>query len=143
MQKIFVSTFFYVFYAKLHDGTQKSYWKPNTSVLLSASWILQIFIHFGAFLLLCGLFSIIFQKNVMGSEVCLERCDSYGDFGFKKRKKNIFILREFCKRTHCPPIVTLALLLFVTTTNIFLESLISYVINLTLLLCLFFYWHKP
>ena len=31
----------------------------------------------------------------------------------RKEEKNIFILREFCKRTHCPPIVTLALLLFV------------------------------
>ena len=29
------------------------------------------------------------------------------------KKSNIFILREFCKRTHCPLIVTLALLLFV------------------------------
>ena len=28
------------------------------------------------------------------------------------KKSNIFILREFCKRTYCPPIVTLALLLF-------------------------------
>ena len=29
-----------------------------------------------------------------------------------KKKSNIFILREFCKITHFPPIVTLALLLF-------------------------------
>ena len=60
----------------------------------------------------------LFKKKFIGSEVCLERCDSYGDFGFKKRKKNIFILREFCKRTHCPPIVTLALLLFLETMAI-------------------------
>ena len=69
------------------------------------------FSHFGDFLLLCDLVSIIFTKIFMGSEVCLERCDSYGNFGFKKKSNN-FILREFCKRTHCPPIVTLALLLF-------------------------------
>ena len=30
----------------------------------------------------------------------------------KKKTSNIFILREFCKITHCLPIVTLALLLF-------------------------------
>ena len=30
-----------------------------------------------------------------------------------KKKSNIFILREICKRTHCPSIVTLALLLFI------------------------------
>ena len=31
-----------------------------------------------------------------------------------KKKSNIFILREFCKRTHCTSIGTLALLLFIT-----------------------------
>ena len=46
------------------------------------------------------------------SEVCLERCDSYGDFGYLTKKSNIFILREICKRTLCPSVVTLALLLF-------------------------------
>ena len=45
-----------------------------------------------------------------GSGVCLGRYDSYGNFGFKKL--HILILREFSKRTHCPPIVILALLLF-------------------------------
>ena len=40
--------------------TQKSYWKSNSSVLLSTSWILQIVINFLAFLLLCGLVSNIF-----------------------------------------------------------------------------------
>ena len=80
--KDFCLNFFYVFYAKLHDGTQKSYWKPNTSVLLSASWILQFLIHFGAFLLLCGLVSNIFTIFFRGSAVCLARCDSYEYFVF-------------------------------------------------------------
>ena len=49
----------------------------------------------------------------MVSEVCLERCDSYGNFGFKK-KSNDIILREFCEITHCPPSVTMALLLSIS-----------------------------
>ena len=43
--------FFYVFCARLHIGTQKSYWKSNSTVLLPTSWILQIlsiFWHFAA-----------------------------------------------------------------------------------------------
>jgi hypothetical protein len=52
----------------------------------------------------------------MGSEVYQERCDSYGNFGFKKKSNNL-ILREFCKRTHCPSIVTLVLLLFIYLPN--------------------------
>ena len=37
------------------------------------------------------------------------------------KQSNIFILKDFCKRTHCPPIVTLALLLFIPlhTTLVF------------------------
>ena len=31
-QNSFVPIFFYVFFSKLKDGTQKSYWKPNASV---------------------------------------------------------------------------------------------------------------
>ena len=46
------------------------------------------------------------------SEVCMERFDSYGDFGYLKKKSNISILREICKRTHCPSIVIVAFLLF-------------------------------
>ena len=115
-QNSFFSTFFNVFCAKVEDGTLESYWKPNTSVLSSTSWILLIFIHFGAFLLLCGLVSIYFTIFFMGSEVCLERCNFYGNLGLKKKSNN-FILREFCKRTHCPPIVTLALLLFLSKTQ--------------------------
>ena len=32
---------------------------------------------------------------------------------YLQKKSNIYILREICKRTHCPPIGTLALLLFI------------------------------
>ena len=69
-------------------------------------------IHFGAFLMLCCQVSKIFTIFFRGSEVCLERCESYGDLGYLK-KSNIFILREICKRTYCPPLVTPVLLLFV------------------------------
>ena len=55
----------------------------------------------------------IFTISFRGSEVCLERCDSYSNFGYLN-KSNIFILREISKRTHCPYIVTLALLLFLS-----------------------------
>ena len=55
-------------------------------------------------------FKKLFQTQ--GLEVRLVRCDSYGNFGYLK-KTNIFILREICKRTHCPHIRTLALLLFI------------------------------
>ena len=81
-QNRFVPIFFYVFCARLKDWTQISYWKPNTSVLLSTSWTLQFFSHYWAFLLLCGPVSNIFTMFFRGSEVCLERYDSYGDFGY-------------------------------------------------------------
>ena len=64
----------------------------------------------GAFLLLCGLVSIIFsifswvqkyvRKDVIHTIILA-----------LKNKSNIFILREYCKRTNCTFIVTLALLL--------------------------------
>ena len=111
--KSFFLNFVLCFCAKLKDRTlKKNYWKPKTSVLLSTSQSLQIRIHFGAFLQLCGLFYI--NKKKIGSEVCLERFHSYGDFG-SFFKSNIFILREFCKRILCLPIVKLALLLFLYT----------------------------
>ena len=81
--KHFFLNFFYVFWAKLKNRTLKSYWKPNTSVLLSTSYILQIIIHFGEFLLLWGLVSIILTIFFMG----VERCDSYGNFGYLKRNQ--------------------------------------------------------
>ena len=67
-QNSFSPTFLYVFCAKLKDTTLKSYWKPNTSVLCVHNEFLQIFTNFGAFLLLCGLVSITFTKNVIGSD---------------------------------------------------------------------------
>ena len=99
----------------LQDRTHKSYWKQNTSVLLFTSRILQIVIHFWAFLLFCGLVSNIFTFIFRDLEVCLERCDLYGDFGYLN-ESNIFIMRELCKITHCPFIGTLALLLLVASS---------------------------
>ena len=61
---------------------------------------------FGIFLLCC-IYSNIFTFFFRGSEVCLERGDSCGNFRYLKKKSNIFILREICKRTQCPPIGTL------------------------------------
>ena len=82
-KKFCIHIFFIVFCARLQNRTQKSYWKPNSSVLLSTSWILQLFIHFWAFLLLYTVFR--------DSEVCLVRCDSYGDFGYlTKDLKKLF-----------------------------------------------------
>ena len=89
-KRFFLNFFFNVFCANLKERTPKNYWKLNTSVLLSTSWILQFFVHFGAFFLLCSLVSIIFTIIVMGSEVCLERCDSYGNFGFLKIQTFLF-----------------------------------------------------
>ena len=108
--------------------TQKSYWKPNSSVILSTSWILQIFVHFWSFLLLCGLVSTIFTMFFRDSEVCLEIYDWYGDFGYLTKKINIFIWREICKRTHCPPIVTLALLLFLHGWTHMIPSNLYYIL---------------
>ena len=77
---------------------QKSYWKRNTSVLLSASLILPFFVNFWAILLRCGLGSSILSIFFRGVEVCLERCDSYGNFGLKK--SNIIIFRRIKKKEH-------------------------------------------
>ena len=77
--------------------------------------ILKKFINFWAFLLLCGLVSNIFTTCFKGSEVSLERCDSYGNFGYLEKKSNIFILGEFCELTQCPSIEIQALLFFVCT----------------------------
>ena len=70
----------------------------------------KIFVNFWAFLLLPSPISHIFtifsgvQKYVLKHVIQL--------FGLFK-KKHFFFLRDFYKRTNCPPIVTLALLLFV------------------------------
>ena len=44
----------------------------------------QICIHCWAYLLLCGLVTNISTMFFRDSEVCLERCDSYSNFGFKR-----------------------------------------------------------
>ena len=76
----------------------KNYWKPNSNVILSTSWILQIFVHFGPFLLLCGLVSNIFTMFFRDSEVCLERYDSYGDFGCLTKNQTFSFEEKFVKQ---------------------------------------------
>ena len=51
-------------------------WKVGTKLFYKK------FIHFWAFFLLCNLVSNNFTIFFRGSEVCLERRDSYGNFGF-------------------------------------------------------------
>ena len=70
-------------------------------------------INFWSFLLFCNTVPNIFTISFRGSEVCLERCDSQGNFDYLEKKQKKIILREFSKRTHCPAIGTLALLLFI------------------------------
>ena len=111
-----------MFWVRLPNGTQKSHWKLNSSVFLCTSWILKIVIHFWAFLLLCGLVSNMFTMFFRDSEVCLEGCNSYGDFGYLIKKSKNFILRKICKRTGCPSIVTLALLLFIVDMSVILPK---------------------
>ena len=73
-------------------------------------------VQFGTFWMLYSLVSYVFTILSKESAVRLERCYSYGDFGFFFFKNlNIFILREISKRRQCPRIDTLALLLFLYT----------------------------
>ena len=84
--------------------------------------------QFLGILLACDLLSYIFTF-FRGSEVYLERCDSYGNFGYLK-KSNIFILREILKRKHCPSIGTLALLLFLPCLVLYLGSYLSIFVDI-------------
>ena len=89
-QNSFFSQFFcYVFCAKLKDRTLKSYWKQNTSLLLFTSWILKKISNFGQFCCFAAYF-LLLKKKIIGSEVCLERCDSYSDFGLLKNQTFLF-----------------------------------------------------
>ena len=104
--KQFCPNIFYVFCARLQNGTQKTYWKPNSSVILSTSWILQIFVNFWAFLLLCGLVSNIFTMFFRDSEVCMEGYDSKGDFGYLTKNLKYYWKRNLLKNTlsfYCNP----------------------------------------
>ena len=84
-----------------------------------------IFINFWAFLVLCSLVSNSLTMFFRDSEVCLERCDSCGDFGYLT-KNQIFLFEEkFVKRTCCPSIVTLALLLFLCRPSLSINTLRS------------------
>ena len=64
--------------------------------------ILTIFCPFWViFAALRPSFYYFFTIFVMGSEVCLERCDSYGNFGFKNIHIYIFFKENFV--TYCNP----------------------------------------
>ena len=52
---------------------------------------------FWAFLLLCSLVSYMFTMFFRDSEVCLERCDSYDDFGYKPKNLTFLIEEKFVK----------------------------------------------
>ena len=68
-------------------------------------------IHFWTFLLLCGLVSNIFTILV-GIKKYAWKNVIHTVFLLFNKKSSIFVLREICKRTCCPSIVNLALLLF-------------------------------
>jgi hypothetical protein len=53
--------------------------------------------HFWAFLLLCGIVSNNFTMFFMDSEVCLERYDSYGDFGYLTKNQTFLFEEKFVK----------------------------------------------
>ena len=96
-QTVLSRQFFMFFVLGSRIKHKKCYWKPNSSVILSTSWILQIFIHFWAFLLLCSLLSNIFTMFFRDSEVCLERCDSYSDFGYLTKNQTFLFEEKFVK----------------------------------------------
>ena len=80
---------FFMFYALGSGKEHKKYIK--TEHQCSFVWVLLILIPFWAFLLLCGQVVNIFTMFFRDSEVCLEKCDSYGDFGYlTKNQKNLF-----------------------------------------------------
>ena len=80
---------------KSWDKTVLKMWSQNLEIkmlifainvlLKELKLILQMFIHFWAFLLFCSLVSDILTIIFRGSAVCLERCDSYGNFGYLKK----------------------------------------------------------
>ena len=55
------------------------------------------FINFWAFLLRCGLVSNIFTMFFGDLEVCLERYDSYGDFGYLPKNQTFLFEEKFVK----------------------------------------------
>ena len=52
---------------------------------LKKNYFLQILIDFWAFLLLYSLVSNIFTTFFRDSEVCIERCNSYCNFGYLEK----------------------------------------------------------
>ena len=59
---------------------------PLKKVVLNTNFTI-FFFNFWAFLLLGGLVSNIFTFLFRGSEVCLERFDSYGNFGYLEKNQ--------------------------------------------------------
>ena len=59
---------------------------------------LQFFIYFWAFFRLCGLVYHIFTMFFRDSEVCLERSDSYGDFGYLTKNQTFLFEEKFVKK---------------------------------------------
>ena len=66
---------------------------------LNFELILQFFVNFWAFLLLCGLVSNMLTTFFRGLEVCLERCDPYGNFGYLEKNQTFYSRRIFLKNT--------------------------------------------
>ena len=64
---------------------KKSIFKTNFTIL--------VLINFWEFLLLCGLVLNIFTFFFSGSEGCLERCDSYGNFGYLEKIQHFYSRR--------------------------------------------------
>ena len=64
--------------------------KKLTPVYFCLHHDFKIFVHFGAFLLLCGLVSDIFTILSRGSELCVDICDSYSNFGYLKNLTFLF-----------------------------------------------------
>ena len=112
-QNIFVPTFFMLSMLSSRMKHKKAI-ENRTLVYFCLQHEFKKKMHFGAYLLLCGIVSRIFTIFFRGLEVCMAICDSYINLAIKKINKDI-ILREIFKRTYCPPIGTLALLLFLIT----------------------------
>ena len=109
--KQFCLNFFFVFSIKISRMGQKKVIENRTAVYLKC--VYNFFFDFLAFLLLWGLISKKFTIFFRGSSIRLARCDSYWYLVFFFKILSFFI--QICKMRHCPPSVTLALLLFIGT----------------------------
>ena len=107
--KQFCLNFFVMLFMQISRMKQKKLLKTEQqciySVLTEKIWFLGIFAVFGPNFF--NIFTIFFR----GSSIRLARCDSYWYLVFFFKILSFFI--QICKMRHCPPSVTLALLLFV------------------------------